>query len=422
MLLPRGSCHARILSARRVPTKAPSLLIVGADTLLAARPATPVQLAHAGAAAGFDAVIPSTWGDELIARRVLDRLLDADAPVVQCSCPLVARRFAAQADVLAGTLIHFVPPPVATARYLRTVYGARRIHVTFAGNCPIESAGDIDEQLSPKALLDMLVERGVYLTGQPTEFYSVIPPDRRRHFSDPGGLPSRSMLEHLGAGGSDVTRAPPRITELGSEDFVTELAQLLLAEGPALLDVSAALGCHCSGAAGGVRAADARGRIAALEPPRSPGPVVDHELPIELEATISPPRRESTLDAVVASATVSHGPLAADTPEVALADGTATEGELGIVAVETRRRSPVTTPRPVLGAIPLTRSERGAGRHLPRAYVARRRSSPPGMRKSWLRGERAPAMPRALRSYWIWIAVLGLVSGAVLTFFVASGP
>lgn len=419
----RDSCHARILSARRVPTKAPSFLIVGADALLAARPATPVQVAHAGAAAGYDGVIPATWGDELIARRVLDRLSEADAPLIHGSCPLVARRLCARSDALAGTLIHFVPPPAATARYLRSLYGARRLYITFAGACPIPSQGDIDEQLSPEAFLEMLAVRGVSLTSQPTEFDSVIPPDRRRHFSEPGGLPSRFALEQAGASVPRSTHGPPPITELTDDDFAAELAQLLLAEGAALVDVSTALGCHCSGATTGVRAADARARVTALEPPRSPGPVVDHDLSVDLEIAVSSPGQESELDDVVASPIVPDSrSLAPHTAEVAAAEEKASESELGTVALDVRRRSPIATPRPVLGSMPLTRTERGAGRHLPRAYVARRRSSPPGLRKSWLRADDSSTATRALRSRWTWIAVIGLVSATLLALLLATGP
>src|SRR5438067_4356844 len=80
------------------PVTAPSLLILGTDAVLAAVPATPVQLAHACLASGFDAVIPVTWGDELVAARVLDRIRGIDTPVVQCCCPYVTRRLAANAD------------------------------------------------------------------------------------------------------------------------------------------------------------------------------------------------------------------------------------------------------------------------------------------------------------------------------------
>src|SRR5688572_7542430 len=40
-------------------------VILGNDVVLAARPNTPAQLARACVAAGFDIVVPPSWGDEL---------------------------------------------------------------------------------------------------------------------------------------------------------------------------------------------------------------------------------------------------------------------------------------------------------------------------------------------------------------------
>src|SRR6185295_15572653 len=104
----------RVMTAPAVSLTVPSLLVLGTDTVLAAAPATPVQLAHACLASGFQAVIPASWGDELIAARALERLRDIDAPRVQCSCPHVSKRLAEHGEAIAPQLLHFVPPPIAT--------------------------------------------------------------------------------------------------------------------------------------------------------------------------------------------------------------------------------------------------------------------------------------------------------------------
>ena len=44
-----------------------SIVVLGADTVLAALPATPVQLAHACRALGYDMAFPASWGDEIVA-------------------------------------------------------------------------------------------------------------------------------------------------------------------------------------------------------------------------------------------------------------------------------------------------------------------------------------------------------------------
>ena len=62
-------------------------VILGNDTIVAARPFSPFQLANACRAAGFDMVVPPSWGDELIATEYLERLaVCRDAVAIACNC------------------------------------------------------------------------------------------------------------------------------------------------------------------------------------------------------------------------------------------------------------------------------------------------------------------------------------------------
>src|SRR5512145_35531 len=92
--------------------------ILGTDALLAARPVDAVQLSRACQSAGFDLVVPVSWGEEIIATHVGDRLASRGAAtVVVSACPLVNRQV--MATPMRAALLHTVPPPIATARYLR---------------------------------------------------------------------------------------------------------------------------------------------------------------------------------------------------------------------------------------------------------------------------------------------------------------
>src|SRR5579871_6207505 len=122
-------------SAAVAPTRsaAPTpFVIVGADAYLVARPATPVQVAHACRAAGYAAAIPATWGDELIAEACARRLATRSLPsAIFCACRRVRDRLLGPGPDLMPFLMSFVAPPIAAARYLRALYGDAPIDVTY---------------------------------------------------------------------------------------------------------------------------------------------------------------------------------------------------------------------------------------------------------------------------------------------------
>src|SRR3954447_20165082 len=124
-------------STQPTATQTVPIVILGTDAVLAALPATAVQLAHACLRAGFANVVPASWGDELIATVTLRRLESFGAgPAIACSCPIVAHRLLSASGDLGPVLLPFVPPPVAVARYVRTLARGIRPRVTYVGNCP----------------------------------------------------------------------------------------------------------------------------------------------------------------------------------------------------------------------------------------------------------------------------------------------
>lgn len=265
--------------SRSMPENATPLIILGADAVLAAQPASPVQLAHACQALGYELAAPATWGDELIAERCLDQLVEYEHPAaVICSCPLVTERLTRTGAVLEPFMLTFVSPPVATARYLRAAFSGRSLHITYAGACPGADDESIDARILPAKLLDAFAEVGISLSEQPSCFDSLLPLDRRRFYSLPGGVPARAQVEHL---------AQRALVELSGDDAVLELAQQLMEQSPALIDLAAPLGCACAGAgAHGVRGHSGAGLLT-LEPPRARQRVLDPSLQVEVSQTLA---------------------------------------------------------------------------------------------------------------------------------------
>lgn len=262
-----------------MPENATPFIILGADAVLAAQPASPVQLAHACQALGYELAAPATWGDELIAERCLDQLAEFEHPAaVICSCPLVTERLTRTGAVLEPFMLTFVSPPVATARYLRAAFSGRSLHITYAGSCPGADDESIDARILPAKLLDAFAEDGISLSEQPSCFDSLLPLDRRRFYSLPGGVPARAQVEHL---------AQRALVELSGDDAVLELAQQLMEQSPALIDIAAPLGCACAGAAAhGVRGHSGAGLLT-LEPPRARQRVIDASLHVEVSQSLA---------------------------------------------------------------------------------------------------------------------------------------
>lgn len=295
MSVPSGHdvCSALALNSNRFPHMSASLptvdrrpissvAIIGNDAVLAAAPATPVQLAHACLRRGFTVAVPASWGDELVAGEAVRRLATRErGPAVMCVCPFVRSRLLAPGPDLAPFLVSLVSPPVATARYLRAVYGEHGVHITYIGGCPSATDPIIDAHLTPDAFLADIAEHGIALSEQPLVFDSIVPPDRRRWCSLPGGAPSAEILW------SDTdTRT---LVEIDRDDISTDLAQHIITREHVLLDLAPSLGCVCSGAVSSLPPRSARVAVTALEPPRALRPVIEVPGNVSIDVPVGPP-------------------------------------------------------------------------------------------------------------------------------------
>ena len=366
------------------------IVILGTDAVLAALPATPVQLAHACLRAGFANVIPASWGDEIVATAVLRRLGPfGDGPAIQCSCPFVAHRLLAVGADLRPLLLPVVPPPVAIARYVRALSPSTPTRITYVGACPGAVDESIDIRMTPEALISMLAERQIELQAQPRVFESIIPPDRRRYRSMPGGVPTAEALW--------AEQRSRSLVEVSGEDFVAEISQMVLSRENVLIDPSVALGCACSGAVGADASIEGRHRVMSLEPPRAAVPVVpEDKTRIELDLPV-PVASRTPVD-VVAVSTHSTKPPAIDLPQPqseptrgAMPFGHRVSPIGGLSSLHDALTPPAKAPatqKPITGPTPVARAD---GRSLPRAYVARRRQSPRGTPTASLPVPESPA-------------------------------
>ncbi len=236
--------------------------------LLAALPATPVQLAHACYQLGFEVVVPASWGDELVSQAVLEDLRHRDRePVIQCTCPLVFERLLANGQHLLPSMVQTASPAVAAARYSRQAFAPRSLNITYVGACPGARHSSIDERCVPDELLRSLAEHDISIADMPTVFDSVLPPDRRRFVSLPGGCPTQEALWQASDG--------RMLREVTQPTFSTDLAQTLVWREHVMVDVAPSLGCACAGSCSRLGARSGRVAVMAVEPPRATQPVVN---------------------------------------------------------------------------------------------------------------------------------------------------
>jgi hypothetical protein len=255
----------------------PAIVILGIDTVLAARPATAVQLANACLAAGYSAAVPASWGDELIAAACLEALATrGDEATVVCSCPRVAERLR-RVPSLRNSLLSFVPPPVAAARYLRARAGATGLTITYVGDCPGAADPAIDRYATPAALMRSLARRGIVPTAQPTEIDPRVERDARRFYSLAGGVPAPNWVYAEGRG--------PGVVQPESSDYVAEIAHHVTARDRAVIDIAPRLGCACSGAVVGEPWATTRQMLGEFEPERAVHEVLDHDVIVDVSST-----------------------------------------------------------------------------------------------------------------------------------------
>jgi len=282
-----------------------------------------------------------------------------------CACPHVRAKLLAVGPDLAPILVSLVPPPVAVARYLHALYGRDRLHLTYIGGCPGARDEAIDAAASPAEFFASLAAAGISLTDQPRVFDSVIPPDRRRFYSTAGGVPSAEQLWSVGNGRS--------LVELDGEDYLIDLAQHLLSHECTLIDLAPRLGCACSGASTAIPARSARAAVAVIEPPRAASAVIDVAVLVDVLSPIDPETAGPEIGSGEIGGPADVTTLAAERvamPETARVDHPAASPG----ALAARRHSPAAGTRAVHHTVPMARV---AGRALPRAYVARRRTTSP---------------------------------------------
>ena len=311
--------------------KSLAVVILGNDALAAIQPLAASQLARACVAAGFDIVVPPSWGDELVAGAYLEQLADRlEYAVAPCACALVRSMLERSGAASAIGCAFVAAPPVAAARLIRAKYG-ESVLITYVGECPSGSDPAIDARFSPAGFLASLARQGVSIEDQPTEMVAAEADRWRRYRSTPGGVPALRYLAR-----------PPINRVLRDADADSLTHGLPEARSNMVVDFSIAASCACSGA--GANLDD-------YEPPRSQTPIIGAPNGLDLGPAPSSPRVRPTLRA---------RPEAGNEPSAEAAEPLESRAE-------TRGARPAEPPTPQQNLVERTRLE------IPPATSTRRR-------------------------------------------------
>jgi len=244
-------------------------LILSVECAVYFFPATPEQVVNACYATGFRTVHRGVLGDELVAREYQALWADEGwGTMIRSTCPVIVETVRTQYPELIPYLAPVATPIAAEARYLKGLYGATT-PVVYAGVCLTEGGHDVDAAIT-FAELEGLFERGGVVVAEQAGTFSRIPEERRRHLSMAGGLPLELLLEE--------TQASRRFRKVRGLGGLGAIARAVAVD---RLDVGFVDILPCEGCLDhpllGPRDELFRRRemVAATEPARARGPVVD---------------------------------------------------------------------------------------------------------------------------------------------------
>ena len=171
------------------------ILILGTESAAHFYPQQPEQVVNACYAAGFRVVSRGVIGDELVANEYLKLWRSGQyGTLIRSSDPVVVDAIRSGFPELVPYLAPIATPPVAEARYLRSLYGDG-VKIVYAGLASSPGAPELDAWVTFGDLAELLKLRGVTSAAQPTVF-ARLPQERRRHVSAAGGMPLQ-LLEEL---------------------------------------------------------------------------------------------------------------------------------------------------------------------------------------------------------------------------------
>jgi diguanylate cyclase (GGDEF)-like protein len=256
----------------------PVVIVLASEYVAALHPMTPVEIERTLEAIGFAAVETTVLGEELVAaayEQVHARSLST-VPKLRSTCPVAVgwvKRFYPQ---LVDTLVPIVPPYVAQARLVKSMYSADTA-VVYVSPCwarkdeiadPVFE-GAVDVAIGFDELATLLAERPLMVAPPGLKRPPARRPQAAKQLSLTDGYPRRALLDR------DPT-TPELATVRGLEDIDRLLAGIVRGEtAPHLVDMLSCEGCVDGPAVTAELSVFAKRNIVAADREHQPPPAVD---------------------------------------------------------------------------------------------------------------------------------------------------
>jgi len=267
--------------ALRLAESGGAVLVLAVEAAVHFYPAAPEQVVNACYAAGFRAVHRGVLGDELVAGQYRELLADPDwGTMIRSTCPVVVERIEREYPELVPYLAPVQTPLGAEVDYHRALYGGGT-GIVYAGVCLADCHLHLDAVLTFEELERLLALRGVDIGSQPLHF-GRIPEVRQRHLSTAGGLPLPVLQERH--------HASPQFRKMRGLEGLAAVARAVGVDRLDLgfIDILACEGCLGHPLVGPREEFFWRRQVVSeTEPPRSPIPVVDPAVRLQLGRAFS---------------------------------------------------------------------------------------------------------------------------------------
>ena len=263
-----------------------AVLILSVEAEVHFYPQTSEQTVNACYRAGFSTVYRGVLGDELVAERYRQLWSErSGGTMIRSTCPVVVESIRREYPALVPYLAPVQTPVQAEARYIRAKHGADT-KIVYVGVCLTEGGESVDAAITLQELEELFRVRRVEVA-QEAPFFERIPEERRRHVSTAGGLPLPVL--------QNERQASSRFRKMRGMSHLPAIARAVTVDEIDLgfIDLLPCEGCLDHPLLGPPDELYYRRKLAqAFEPLRSPEPVIEPEIEVDVRAEFDPAPNE----------------------------------------------------------------------------------------------------------------------------------